>query len=489
MLERLRAEAELTKQTKLVHDLYNQAPCGYHSLDPEGRFVRINDTELAWLGYSREEVVGKMNFADLLTPDSQKAFRQNFPGFVERGEVHDLEYHMIRQDGTVFPVLLNATAVKDEAGNYLMSRATVFDLTARVQAEAALASERQRLFQVLEQLPAYVVLLAPDYTVSYANREFIRRFGVAEEGQRCYEFLFGRDKPCEHCLTFRVLETSTFQEWERLGPDGRSYAVFDYPFTDVDGSPLILELGLDITARQASEAALRESEEKLRYLSAQLLTAQESERKRIATELHDELGHALLTLKLSLGAIARKLPPEQENVKHLLQEQLEYINHVIEEVRRLYYDLNPGDLEDLGLTKALENLIEDFGGHQPDISWQVDLPELQGRFSLTVQTIIYRLVQEALTNIGKHAEPTHVSISAREENDRVCLVIEDDGHGFDLSEVDGDPNRGLGLAGHEGTALFRGRIFGDLEPKGSGDEVDLYYSHLAQGCLYQVAIK
>ena len=69
------------------------------------------------------------------------------------------------------------------------------------------------------------------------------------EGQRCYEFLFGRDKPCEHCLTFRVLETSTFQEWEWLGPDGRSYAVFDYPFTDVDGSPLILELGLDITQR------------------------------------------------------------------------------------------------------------------------------------------------------------------------------------------------------------------------------------------------
>ena len=89
---------------------------------------------------------------------------------------------MIRKDGTVFPVLLSATAVKDEAGNYLMSRATVFDLTARVQAEAALASERQRLFQVLEQLPAYVVLLAPDYTVSYANREFIHRFGVAARG-------------------------------------------------------------------------------------------------------------------------------------------------------------------------------------------------------------------------------------------------------------------------------------------------------------------
>ena len=81
VLERLRAEAELTKQSKLVQDLYNRAPCGYHSLDPEGKFVQINDTELAWLGYSREEVVGRMNFADLLTPDSQQSFPPKLPWF------------------------------------------------------------------------------------------------------------------------------------------------------------------------------------------------------------------------------------------------------------------------------------------------------------------------------------------------------------------------------------------------------------------------
>ena len=489
VLERLRAEAKLTKQSKLVQDLYNRAPCGYHSLDPEGKFVQINDTELIWLGYSREEVVGRMSFADLLTAESQQRFRQNFPGFVERGEVYDLEYQMIRQDGTVFPVLLSATAVRDEAGNFLMSRGTVFDLTARVQAEAALASERQRLFQVLEHLPAYVVLLAPDYTVPYANREFIRRFGVAKAGQRCYEFLFGPDKACEHCQTYQVLETDAGQEWEWQGPDGRNYAVFDYPFTDVDGSPLILELGLDITARRQAEQALRESEERLRFLANQLLTSQEQERKRLASELHDELGHALLTLKLSLGAIARKLLPEQENVKELLQEQLEYISHVIEEVRRLYYDLSPGDLEDLGLTKALENLVEDFGSHQPDISFHVDLPELAGGLSLPVQTIIYRLLQEALTNIGKHAEPTQVNVSAQKENGRLCLVIEDDGRGFDLSQVDRDPHRGLGLAAMRERLYIVGGSLEIWSQKGAGNKVDLYDSHPARGCLYQVAIK
>ena len=481
VLERQRAEAELTKQTKLVYDLYNKAPCGYHSLDPEGRFVRINDTELAWLGYRREEVVGRMSFADLLTAESQQRFRQNFPGFVERDEVYDLEYQMIRKDRTVFPVLLSATAVRDEAGNFLMSRGTIFDLTARVQAEAALASERQRLFQVLEQLPAYVLLLAPDYTVSYANREFIQRFGMAAKGQRCYEFLFGRDNPCEHCQTYRVLETNAGQEWEWQGPDGRNYAVFDYPFTDVDGSPLILELGLDITARRRAEQDLRESEERLRFLANQLLTSQEQERKRLASELHDELGHALLTLKLSLGAIGRKLLPEQENVRELLQEQLEYVSHVIEEVRRLYYDLSPGDLEDLGLTKALESLVEDFGSHQPDIGFRIDLPELAGRLSLQVQTIIYRLVQEALTNIGKHAEPTQVNVSAQKENGRLCLVIEDDGRGFDLSQVDRDPHRGLGLAAMRERLYIVGGSLEIWSKKGQGTRLTFMIPILPEG--------
>jgi PAS domain S-box-containing protein len=237
--ERLRTEAELSQQSKLVYDLYNQAPCGYHSLDAEGKFVQINDTELAWLGYTREELLGKIKFSDLLTSQGRKFFQQSFLNFKERGWVKDLEYDLIRKDGTHLPVLLSATAVTDEAGHFLMSRGTVYDLTDRVRAGAALARERQRLFQVLEQLPAYVALLAPDYTVQYANREFIRRFGAAEEGQRCYEYLFGRDKPCEDCNTFKVLETNACQEWEWLGPDGRTYGVFDYPFTDEATSPPI----------------------------------------------------------------------------------------------------------------------------------------------------------------------------------------------------------------------------------------------------------
>ena len=129
--ERKRNESELREYTKEVEDLYNNAPCGYHSLDRDGVIVRINDTELNWLGYSRDEVIGKMRFSDILTKESSKTFRENFPGFKERGWVKDLDYELIRKDGTTFPVMLNATAITDDFGNYLMSRSTVFDMTYR----------------------------------------------------------------------------------------------------------------------------------------------------------------------------------------------------------------------------------------------------------------------------------------------------------------------------------------------------------------------
>ena len=118
-----------------IHDLYNHAPCGYHSLDTHGTFVRINDTELAWLGYTREEVIGKMHFTDLLTPEGVRIFQEYFPKFKAAGVMRDLEFELVRKDGTFLPVLISATAITDRNGNYLMSRATVYDITARQHAE------------------------------------------------------------------------------------------------------------------------------------------------------------------------------------------------------------------------------------------------------------------------------------------------------------------------------------------------------------------
>lgn len=140
-LRRKRAEEALSKTYEEIEDLYDHAPCGYHSLDGDGLIVRINQTELEWLGYRREEVMGKMHFIALLTLQAQEAFHESFLRFKEQGEVRDLEVELVRKDGSIFPVLLSATAARDARGRFVMSRSTLFDLTERKRLELALARQ------------------------------------------------------------------------------------------------------------------------------------------------------------------------------------------------------------------------------------------------------------------------------------------------------------------------------------------------------------
>lgn len=135
--ERKLAEGRLKKSAEEIHDLYNNAPCGYHSIDRDGTIVRINHTELSWLGYSSVEVVGRKKLRDFITPDSLQVFEESFVKLKEQGAIRDLELDMVRKDGTILPVLLNATSVRDSDGNYVMSRSTVYDITARRRAENA----------------------------------------------------------------------------------------------------------------------------------------------------------------------------------------------------------------------------------------------------------------------------------------------------------------------------------------------------------------
>jgi PAS domain S-box-containing protein len=144
--EQKRAEEALRKSAAEIHDLYNRAPCGYHSLNADGVFVQINDTELQWLGYTRDEIVGKKRFVDLISERGLASFQDNFPQFKTRGWVRDLEYEIIRKDGAILPVLLSASAVTDPDGNFVMSRGTIYNLTERKRAENIM-QKRLRLLE------------------------------------------------------------------------------------------------------------------------------------------------------------------------------------------------------------------------------------------------------------------------------------------------------------------------------------------------------
>ncbi len=150
----------------------------------------------------------------------------------------------------------------------------------------AMKIERERFNTLLDMLPAYVVLLSPDYRVPFANRFFEERFGKSE-GRRCYEYLFNRGEPCENCETFKVLKSGRPHRWGWTGPDGRDYDVHDFPFTDVDGARLIMEVGLDVTESKRANEELEEYRHRLEELVEERtnqLTAATAAAQQLATE-------------------------------------------------------------------------------------------------------------------------------------------------------------------------------------------------------------
>ena len=162
-----------------IEDLYNNAPCGYHSLNSEGLIVNINNTELQWLGYSREEILGK-SFTQIVTAESIQSFRSTFEDFKRRGWIRDKEYDLICKDGRIFPVFLSATAVKDDQGNYLYSRSTLFDARDRKQFEREILAKQHFIQKIIEASPNILYLYDLEENRNlYCNREISNTLGYS----------------------------------------------------------------------------------------------------------------------------------------------------------------------------------------------------------------------------------------------------------------------------------------------------------------------
>ena len=229
----------------------------------------------------------------------------------------------------------------------------------------------------------------------------------------------------------------------------------------------------DVTESQRAKMALQESEQRLRFLTTQLLTAQERERKRISMELHDELGQSLTVLKLQVRAIERNLrEDDQPELKQECLELLQYLDGIIDNVRRLSRDLSPSILEDLGLESALKYLLEGVGKHFK-VKHSFEIDDLNSLFPAEAQIIIYRIFQECLNNITKHAAASQVSVVVRRDGGAVSFILEDDGAGFDVAQIldrDGT-RRGLGLAALDERARMLGGACQIWSRPGAGTKI------------------
>jgi PAS domain S-box-containing protein len=237
--------------------------------DLRGRITHTNKALTEYFGWDRE-VLGEPATKLVMDKDGAKLLA-GLAACLEEGFKRDLECGLLTKDGHEVPVLINASRITDAQGRPLGVIGVIRDITVLRRAETALEAERRRLLSLLEELPAYVNLKGPDYSVKFANRFFRERFGDPG-GRPCYRIMRGYEAPCEDCQVMRVLDTQEPQEREWTHRGGRTYRIYDYPFADSDGSPLVLELGIDITERKQAEEILKDKTRILEAFFAHTIT-------------------------------------------------------------------------------------------------------------------------------------------------------------------------------------------------------------------------
>lgn len=271
-------EEKLWECEEKYRSIVETANEGVWITDTEAVTTFVNQKMAEMLGYTTEEMIGKSAF-DFIYKDDMENLLIRIKSLQTGSKEKGYEMKFCRKDGGIVWSFVSSTPLLDAEGKHIGNMNMHSDITQRKKAEEELKrtneklekwnqetiNERQRLYNVLDTLPAMIILLTSDYHIAFANRRFRKRFGDPG-GRHCYEYYFGFTQPCEFCESHKVLETGQPHHWEVSGPDGSFYDAYNLPFTDVDGSPMILEMDIDVTEQKKAEERLQESEERYRNI-------------------------------------------------------------------------------------------------------------------------------------------------------------------------------------------------------------------------------
>ncbi|MFQ5857357.1 MAG: ATP-binding protein [Anaerolineae bacterium] len=340
------------------------------------------------------------------------------------------------------------------------------DITERQQAKQTLEAAHAFRQTIIDGVGEPIMVIGMDYRVKLMNRaarEFSSRGAGASEPLLCHQILHRRETPCDGiegpCPLEQVRESgqpvTVVHEHYRANGELRLIEVIASPLWGADGTfQGIIESMRDITEHRRAEEALQQHADRLLALTAQLAEAEEAERQRLARELHDQVGQNLTALGINLNIIRSQLPEEAAApVRSRLDDSLSLVEQTAERIRDVMANLRPPVLDDYGLVATLHWYGEQFA-RRTDIAIAVEGEEPVPRLAARVENALFRIAQETLTNVAKHAQATQVTVTVEVEGGTLRLVVADDGIGFDPSTTlraspaplaDPDGGRGWGL--------------------------------------------
>lgn len=320
---------------------------------------------------------------------------------------------------------------------------------------------------ILEALPFYVMLIDEHHQILQANSAVQTQLGVDPKdivGKFCPTVIHGQDKPIDCCPLEEAAETNQAVEREIFDLRSKRWvrsAIYPTRRSTADGRRIFLHMAVDITDSKQADEQLRTSREQLRDLSRHLELVREEERTKLARELHDELGQLLTGLKMDLSWMVKRLPKAEGLIVEKANTMNELIDEAAQIVKRVSSELRPGVLDHLGLVAAIEWQAQELG-KRTEISFQFKPGAKEIVLDQDRSTTIFRICQEALTNIVRHASASKVEITLKEELGGIVLRISDNGKGIE-EEQRSDP-KAFGLISMRERAHSWG---GDVKINGS----------------------
>jgi PAS domain S-box-containing protein len=468
--DRKRVEDALRDSEERFRKVFEEGPIGMVLTSRELQFFNANPAFCQMLGYTKEEMNSR-TFLDVTHPDHRRADRENVENMWQ-GKIpqYRTEKRYVAKNGEIRWGSLSASLVQGGDGQPLYALAMIEDITERKRAAETLKKEHALLSTIIETIPDEICMKDNDSRYIMANKASVAALGAksSEEMIGKTDFDYVRRDLALRLLAEekQILESgkpSISRENVRLDPKTGEISKCDLytkvPVRAHDGKTIgLLVINVDITQRKRAEERVRKSETRLRELSAHLDSVREEERRHIAQEFHDQLGQTLTALRMDLSLLERELADHTKGIsREALIEEIRssqgLIDQGIQTVRAIMAELRPELLDQLGLLAALEWEAEKFqqrSGVLCQIINNVGVLQVDSKRSIA----LFRIFQEALTNVARHAQATRLDVVIRSEADDLILEISDDGIGITFEAE--NKSHSFGLIGMRERALLLG---------------------------------